>query len=330
MLVGQRRREEIAEVRDDDEDDDWDDQREENAARWPRARLVRLDLLTILGRLITRQARESGIPARSSSSRGRSTYPRSIRRYRFVLRPKWLLSHLFALSLIVGFISLGFWQLRRLDERRERNELIEARADRAPVDVVDLVDDRPGDVHYRAVTVHGRSIADATVLIDNRSSGGQPGAWVLTPVNVDGDREVLVNRGFAPYGEQNAVAVPPWSDEVTVAGIVELEATRACPGGPVENDRPRYPCIDISSISDDVAVRLAPFVVRLEKTDDDLLPAPAPELGEGPHRSYAVQWFIFTAIGIVGYALILRKNAIRIENEERASEADREAVAERT
>ena len=34
-----------------------------------------------------------------------------------------------------------------------------------------------------------------------------------------------------------------------------------------------------------------------------------PELDQGPHLSYAVQWFIFTTIAIVGYLLILRRVA---------------------
>ncbi|MEJ7584193.1 MAG: hypothetical protein WKF43_08930 [Acidimicrobiales bacterium] len=34
-----------------------------------------------------------------------------------------------------------------------------------------------------------------------------------------------------------------------------------------------------------------------------------PELDEGPHFSYAMQWFIFTTIALVGYPLILRRNA---------------------
>jgi cytochrome oxidase assembly protein ShyY1 len=40
---------------------------------------------------------------------------------------------------------------------------------------------------------------------------------------------------------------------------------------------------------------------------DAIVPVPPPELGEGPHLSYAVQWFIFTTIAVVGYPLILRR-----------------------
>ena len=36
---------------------------------------------------------------------------------------------------------------------------------------------------------------------------------------------------------------------------------------------------------------------------------PLPTLDEGPHLSYAIQWFIFSTIAVVGYPLILRRKA---------------------
>ena len=41
--------------------------------------------------------------------------------YRFLLRPLWILSHLFVIGVVVLMVNLGFWQLRRLDERRTAN-----------------------------------------------------------------------------------------------------------------------------------------------------------------------------------------------------------------
>ena len=41
-----------------------------------------------------------------------------------------------------------------------------------------------------------------------------------------------------------------------------------------------------------------------------MTPVPLPDLDEGPHLSYAFQWFIFAAIGAVGYVMILRRNAL--------------------
>ena len=82
---------------------------------------------------------------------------------RFLLRPKWLLSHLLVLLLSVAMINLGLWQLRRLDERRQRNDLIESRQDQPVVPVDQLVtpdagDKAVNDARYRTVSAWGLSI----------------------------------------------------------------------------------------------------------------------------------------------------------------------------
>ena len=63
---------------------------------------------------------------------------------RFLLRPRWLLSHLFVVALVVAMVGLGFWQLRRLDEKRDRNELIESRREQPVVPVGALLAPGPG------------------------------------------------------------------------------------------------------------------------------------------------------------------------------------------
>ena len=40
----------------------------------------------------------------------------------------------------------------------------------------------------------------------------------------------------------------------------------------------------------------------------DPVPVPAPELGEGPHLSYAVQWFIFAVCVAVGWVFAVRRS----------------------
>ena len=41
--------------------------------------------------------------------------------YRFLFSPRWLGFHLLVIVGIVTMVSLGFWQLRRLDERKAFN-----------------------------------------------------------------------------------------------------------------------------------------------------------------------------------------------------------------
>ena len=49
--------------------------------------------------------------------------------YGFLLRPKWIGFHLLVIGGVVLMVNLWFWQLRRLDERREFNAAFESRAD---------------------------------------------------------------------------------------------------------------------------------------------------------------------------------------------------------
>ena len=102
-------------------------------------------------------------------------------RYRFALAPKWIVSHLFVLALIITMINLGLWQLRRLDDKRARNDKIEAHIAAATVPVTDLVGaDDPeaavGPVEFRRVTATGRYLADDEVLVRSRSLDGAPGS----------------------------------------------------------------------------------------------------------------------------------------------------------
>jgi surfeit locus 1 family protein len=251
---------------------------------------------------------------------------------RFLLQPRWLLSHLFVALLVVTMVSLGFWQLRRLDEKRDRNTLVEARAERPVTPVGELLDPGDGDatvdgVRYRSVTATGTYDDTATVAVRNRTQDGVAGAWLVTPMRLEGRERVGVIRGFvglAPDG--SVVDAPAPTGEVTVTGLV------ADPGG-LDGTAPR-----------DVAPLLAagdgilPALVRADESDPpepnaadptrpepaSILPVPPPDLSEGPHLGYAVQWFIFSVIAVIGYPLVLLRVAARRGKEVDDGELDRE------
>ena len=59
--------------------------------------------------------------------------------YRFLLRPRWIAFTVVVVTAIVVMVNLGFWQLRRLDERRAFNDAVAARIDQTAVDLDELV-----------------------------------------------------------------------------------------------------------------------------------------------------------------------------------------------
>lgn len=237
--------------------------------------------------------------------------------YRFALRPRWVLSHLLVVVLVAVFVSLGLWQLRRLDERREENHVITSRGGLPPAELVDLAEaDDPTevgtDLAFRTVTVTGTYLSDS-ILVRSRSLDGRPGFWVLTPLDLGAGEGVVVNRGWVPFRERtdgSDVAFETPAGRVSVSGLAQANVAGAKPAG---EDLTTVAHIDLDWMDRNASLDLYPVYVQLEAQDPapEELPVPLdpPELGEGPHLGYAVQWFIFAVIAACGYPLILRRVA---------------------
>jgi cytochrome oxidase assembly protein ShyY1 len=234
--------------------------------------------------------------------------------YRFLLRPKWIAFTLGIVLLIVTMINLGFWQLRRLDARREFNAAVEARYDAPPrpLDAVLTPGTDPQDVQWLPVTVTGTYRSQETVHIVNRSQNGFAGDNIVVPLDLGDGRVLLVNRGFLPFGEDTP---PPPSGEVQVTGRLRPSQTRhfgqlsdASEGTLTEAQR-----VDIPRLQQQVDGALVAMYVDAFASDPSdspaLEPVIKPDLSEGPHLSYAVQWFIFSVCAAVGWVLAIRHSA---------------------
>jgi surfeit locus 1 family protein len=241
----------------------------------------------------------------------------------FLLRPKWLAFHVLVAAAIVLMVWLGFWQLNRLDERREFNDVVAARIDQPPLPLEELLptaDADPDAVEWRQVTVSGTYLDDQVVWF-NRSQGGLAGDNVLTAL-VAGDDTVVVNRGFVGLGSD----IPAAPDgEVEILGRIRVPTERRLGGltdaadGPVTEVRR----VDLGLLSTQLPGDVAPVYIDLigsvpNVTAADPIPVPAPTLDEGPHLSYAVQWFIFATAVFVGWVLAVRRSLATNRRKDRA------------
>ena len=229
-------------------------------------------------------------------------------------RPRWIISHLLVLVLVVTMVNLGLWQLRRLDERRDANQLIEDRMAAAPVPIDELLGSGT-PAEYRRVLVTGTFSTVGEVYVTNRNLDGLPGSWLLTPLVRDGAVAVVVNRGFVPRAvilDPDLASVAAPVGEVTVEGLVFETADGASLGRTGDGEIPELSVADVTTVGEVAGFDVAPVYVQAlsyAPASAADLPSvlPEPVLDEGPHLGYAVQWFIFSTIGVVGYALVLRR-----------------------
>jgi surfeit locus 1 family protein len=249
--------------------------------------------------------------------------------YRFALRPRWILLHLVAVTVVVAMLGLGFWQLGRLGERRDYNDTVRAAQEAPPVPIDQLLPEGPAatveqadTITFRQVTLEGTYAIDQQVLVRNRSLDGLPGYWVITPLVLDDGDAVAVNRGWVPFnttdpdGGWDAFAPP--SAPVAVTGMVRATQTRSSGivGGPqdaAEGELTTLSRVDVGRLGQQVPEPLYPVYVDLRTQQpaggDFPIPLPEPELGEGNHLNYAGQWFIFAGLMALIYPLWLRRTA---------------------
>lgn len=221
------------------------------------------------------------------------------------------------------FVRLGIWQLHRLGERRAQNAVVAARLGESERDVSGIPLGDTTAMRFRRVRVVGAPDYDHELILAARSHKGAPGVNLLTPVRIAGrDTAVLVNRGwvYAPDGATIDEAKFRERDSVFVGYADEYpSATGASYAG--------KPSV-LARMGADAAARALPYpiarfyVVALgDSTGAADRPArlTVPPLDEGPHTSYAIQWFSFAVIALAGAAFVVKQ----ARAEQRATDRDR-------
>ena len=229
------------------------------------------------------------------------------------MRPRDIAFVAFGSVLTAVFISLGFWQISRLGERKAFNEELRSRAETAPVTITEIPADT-GAAHFRRVKLEGRYDFAHQFILTNRIRNGSPGVNIITPLRIAGrDTAVLVNRGwiYAPDGMTANLSKWPEPDSVSGEGFVENFHHRT--GDPQLAGRPgSYRWMDRGVVSRTLPYPVSNFFVVLISDGKPQKPnipprLDVPPLDEGSHMNYAIQWFSFAAISIIGMFLFVRR-----------------------
>jgi surfeit locus 1 family protein len=208
-----------------------------------------------------------------------------------------------AVVLAVLFVGLGFWQLDRLDQRRARNAAVASRLE-APVVAFDQLRD---SASFRRAIIEGSPDSENEIVLTGRSRRGSPGVYILTPMRrATNDTIVIVIRGWVYAPDAATVDLSRWREQRSVyTGYVA-----SLPMGTKTNEG-RTTGRKLRTLTLEGVTRLLPYpVASLYVVSQDSAggTAPArlsmPPVDDGPHLSYAIQWFAFAAIALVGAGIV--------------------------
>lgn len=206
---------------------------------------------------------------------------------------------------------LGEWQFHRLEDRKERNEIIERNERAGPVPVTEVMAvDRPvaKQDEWRVVEATGTYDVADTVVVRYRTRDGAAGVDVVVPLELHDGTSVLVDRGW--FATDNRGTTPdevpePPPGEVTVTGWVRRDATG---DSTVVTDQSTR-AISSARIGDALDRQVVGgFVAATSESPEaarPLEPLEPPELDDGPHFFYGLQWWFFGALAVFGFLYLM-------------------------
>ncbi len=224
-------------------------------------------------------------------------------------------------------VRLGIWQLDRLAQRRAYNAQVAARLDQGTEPLRDAFARDTADARWRHVVGTGVALYDQEVVLSARTFSGSPGVWLVTPLSLEGtDTLVALVRGWVYSANGRTINFANWRESDTIAVDGRLDEfqrpSRGAPRSPTDARAFRW--LERDTLAAEWGAPVAPMLVYqfgdtiggYEQTGG-VTPArfPVPTMDEGPHKSYAFQWFSFSIVFLVGYVAVVvssRRKAQRV------------------
>lgn len=242
---------------------------------------------------------------------------------------KWIITTLLVILGAAICVRLGIWQLDRLAQRRTFNTHVFT-MQASPVLTLPAAADLTS-MEYRAVTATGTYDFDNQVALRNQFNGNEYGYHLLTPLRLSDGEAVMVDRGWIPADGNSTPA--DWRKydqpgQVSVDGEIRLEQTQPSFGSvadptlaPGQTHFDFWVYVNLDRIEKQIPYPILPVYIQLNPDPSRTKPPipfqPQLDLTEGPHQGYALQWFSFATLLVVGYPFYLRKQEMDQEKKKK-------------
>jgi cytochrome oxidase assembly protein ShyY1 len=225
----------------------------------------------------------------------------------------------------VRFLATRRWILFAIVERNENAPVVPVDQVLAPGREVDEDDE------WRVVQATGTYDVEDTVVVRYRTRDGASGVDAVVPLVTEDGTAVLVDRGWV--ATDNTAADPadvpePPAGEVTVTGWVRVDAT----GDSTEVTDRSTRAISSEAIGAALDREVYGGFLDLRSEDPEpehpLEPAELPELNNGPHFFYGLQWWFFGVLAVFGFCYLAYDEWRKQQGGEKASEGAEHAAVD--
>ena len=222
------------------------------------------------------------------------------------------------LALVVIFsvacALLSNWQFSRRQEALAAMQQLAENYDAKPVALEELEDPDSLDQsnQWRPVTVTGHYLSANAVVVLNRPLNGVAGFLEIVPFQLESGNLVMIERGWVAANdrfEPPSVLPLPSGETQSVTGRIRISE----PAMPTAQTKGRISSINAAELSQDQGIKDRLFSkLYLRMSSESISSAtgkqlPKPQLGEGNHLSYALQWILFAIMAAVALVWAIRK-----------------------
>ncbi len=229
---------------------------------------------------------------------------------------RWLVWAALVLIFSIACAFLSNWQFDRRAEAVAKIQSVATNFDQAPVALNEVAGTGEFDVknEWRPVSLSGKFLVDHAVLVRNRPYNGSPGFLQLIPFQLDSGEVVAIETGWLPTGDDNhapkVIPLPPAVEQQVVGRVRASEPT-------LNRDAPakQLGTINVQALIEKEGLTgkvYKSFYVRLASPySSDQFPKvlPRPELDEGNHLSYALQWILFALMAVAALVWAIKQEA---------------------
>ncbi len=218
---------------------------------------------------------------------------------------------LFMLLAAAAFSALGVWQLARLTWKQDlitqtTHKLAQPPAEAPTPEAWPSIGPQNA---YTRVRASGHYLPNKNVFVLASTRLGR-GYWVLTPFVTSAGHTLVVNRGFTPSSQRDALPTTP-ETSTTITGLLRLTEPK---GSLLQSNNPAqnlWYSRDVAAIATALHIaNAAPYFIDADETPDDM-PTGGLTVINFPnnHLQYALTWFALAILSLVGLGLILTRRA---------------------